>query len=74
MTVGVVVNQSVANTFYDERIKVWILFAKYIFYEYEYEYYSLKIFMNIFKYSNIFGYLKIIKPMVTATYQSEDCS
>ena len=42
--------------------------------EYEKEYFFLKIFMNIFKYSNIFEYLKLIKPKVTATYQSEDCA
>ena len=32
-----------------------------------------QIFTNIFEYSNIFEYLKIIKSQVTATYQSEDC-
>ena len=32
--------QSVANNFSDERIQIWILFAKDIFYNYEYEYYS----------------------------------
>ena len=63
--------QSVANTFSDEQIQIWILFAIDIFYKYEYEYYSWhhgsqiwirklikKIFTNKFKYSNIFEYLK----------------
>ena len=45
-----------------------------LFHEYEKEYYSLKIFTNIFEYSNIFKYLKIIKPKFTATYQSEECA
>ena len=42
--------------------------------KYEKENYSLKIFMNIFEYSNIFEYLKIIKPKVNATYRYEDCA
>ena len=33
-------NQSVANIFSDGQIQIWILFAKDIFYKYEYEYYS----------------------------------
>ena len=41
--------------------------------KYEEEYYMSKIFANIFEYSNIFEYLKIIKSQVTATYQSKDC-
>ena len=36
----VVSPQSVANTFSDERIQIWILFAKDIFYKYKYEYCS----------------------------------
>ena len=32
--------QSVANDFSDEQIQIWILFAKDIFYDYKYEYYS----------------------------------
>ena len=31
------------------------------------------ILKNIHKYIRIFEYLKIIKPKITATYQSEDC-
>ena len=42
--------------------------------KYEKEYYSLKIFMNILEYLNIFEHLKIIKPKVTVTYQSQDCA
>ena len=42
--------------------------------KYKKEYYSLKTFTNIFKNSNTFEYLKIIKPKVTATYKSEDCA
>ena len=42
--------------------------------EHEKEYYSLKIFTKIFGYLNLFEYFKIIKPKVTATYQSEDCA
>ena len=41
--------------------------------ENEQEYYLYNIFSNIFKYLNEFEYLKLIKPQVTATYQSEDC-
>ena len=63
--------QSVAIIFSDERIQIWLLFAKYIFYEYKYEYHSwhlgsgIKIrilfvnkYLNIQIYSNI---EKIIK-------------
>ena len=50
----------------------------------EYEYNSQKTYYtntnmniildtNIFEYSNLFKYLKIIKSQVTATYHSEDC-
>ena len=31
------------------------------------------ILKNIHEYIRIFEYLKIIKPKITATYQSEDC-
>ena len=31
-------------------------------YKYEYEYYSLNIFTNLFEYLNIFEYLKIFNP------------
>ena len=37
-TTGYSWNQSVANNFSDERLQIWILFAKDIFYEYKYEY------------------------------------
>ena len=40
--------------------------------KYEYDYYLVNIFTNIFQYSNIFECLKIIKYQVTATYQSEE--
>ena len=61
--------QSVANNFSDEQIQIWILFAKGIFYKYEYEYYSWHIvwkiwiriifFKNIHKYIWVFKYIKI---------------
>ena len=50
------VRQGVVNNFCDEQIQISILFAKDIFYEYEYEYYSGIILTNICKYSNIFEY------------------
>ena len=72
------INQSIANNFYYGQIRIWILFAKDIFYKYKYEYYSwhlmsgiwiriifVKIFTNIFKIWKIFEYLKIIKPLHT---------
>ena len=41
--------------------------------KYQYEYYSLEIFTNIFEYLNIFEFFKIIKSQVAATYQFQDC-
>ena len=57
--------QSVANNFSDEQIKIWILFAKDIFYKYEYEYYSWhfvsQIWMRISFVTNIHEYIQIYK-------------
>ena len=79
--------QSVVNNFSDEQIRIWILFAKDIFYEYEYEYYSwqlvsliwirISFLKNIHKCILIFKYIwiyEIIKPKGTATYKYEDCA
>ena len=74
--------QSLANNCSDEQIWIWILFAKDIFYKYEYEHLVSrmwirilfkKTFRNIFKYLNILELLKVVKPWVTTTYQSEEC-
>ena len=57
--------QSVANNFSDEQIQIWILFAKDIFFEYEYEYYSWylvsRIWIRIIFVKNIHEYIRIIE-------------
>ena len=57
--------RSVANTFSDEWIWIWILFAKDVFYKYEYEYYSLhlvsRIWIRILFIENIHEYIRILK-------------
>ena len=55
--------QSVVNNFSDEQIRIWILFAKDILYEYEYEYYSWhlgsRIWIRILFVRNIQEYIRI---------------
>ena len=58
---------------YSTNPKMYIL-LDILCHKYEQEYYSLNIFTNLFEYLNIFKYLKIIKPKVTAPYQSEECA
>ena len=68
---GTYLGQSVANDFSDEQIRIWILFAKDILYEYEYEYYSWHLgpriwirilsVRNIHKYIQIFEYIRIFE-------------
>ena len=57
--------QSVANNFSDEQIRIWILFAKYIFYEYKCEYYSWhfvsRIWIRILFRKNIHKYIWIFE-------------
>ena len=70
--------QSVVNNFSDGRIQIWILFAKDIFYEYEYEYYSwhlvsriwirILFVKNIHKYIWIFKYIRIFENHQTSGY------
>ena len=61
--------QSVANNFSDEWMRIWILFAKDILYEYEYEFYSWHLGSQIWirilfvkdinEYNQIFKYIRI---------------
>ena len=63
--------QSVANSFSDEQIWIWITFAKDILYKHKYEYYSwhlgsrvwirILFVRNIHKYFQIFEYIRIFK-------------
>ena len=69
--------KSVANYFSNERIRIWILFAKDIFYEYKYEYYSWhlvsQIWIRVLFVTNIHEYIWIFKSQVISTYPSKDC-
>ena len=68
--------QSVANNFSDEQIKIWILFAKDIFYKYEYCFWHIVswiwiriVFVNIVhKNIWIFKYIEIFENYQTSGF------